>query len=408
MKRQLLQRTVLLALLLAVVAGGGASAQEARQSTTGPTPPPGVVSPPLSDSKAAVTLAGVPPYLWRHGCGPTAVGMVVGYWDARGFDDLIPGSADTQTAAVTQAIASGGSASTPYPAGSEQHYEDCASPEDTPPNLQQDSVLQQARTPHADNCLADFMRTSRSTAGNYYGWSWSNDIISSFNGYVSLRSPYYVPAARMYYFASTLTFGVVKQEIDAGRPMVFLVDSDGDGNTDHFVAIVGYNDGPPQTYLYYDTWDLQTHEAEFRGMTAGNPWGVWAGWSFGLTGTFAFLSEPDGGTFQEGNSLNWTVLLEGAVGTPTYRWLKNSSPLQDKTDSTFSIDSLTLDDAGWYTCEVTDGNGTVMTTDAVYVKVNKLNAIPATGPPAIMALAALCFLLGVKGIHARRREPMDN
>jgi len=241
-----------------------------------------VVSPPLGDSKAAVTITGVPPYLWRHGCGPTAVGMVTGYWDAKGFDTLIPGSAATQTAAVDQAIASGGDSLSPYPAGSEQHYEDYASPEDDYPSMQTDDAVEQGRTPHADNCLADFMRTSRSSANNYYGWSWSTDILPSFNGYAALRSSRYAPTGQTYYYGFSLTFTVLKQEIDAGRPMVFLVDSSGDGETDHFVTVIGYNDGTPQTYIYYNTWDLDAHEAQFRGMSSSYEWGVFAGWSFNL------------------------------------------------------------------------------------------------------------------------------
>ncbi len=406
MKPQLVQRTALLMLFLAMLAGAAAFAQEARQSTTGPTPPPGVVSPPLSDSKALVMITGVPPYLWRHGCGPTALGMVVGYWDAKGFDNLIPGSATTQTSDVTQAIASGGSSSSPWPAGSGQHYEDYAQPEDNPPTMQTDNALLPGHTPHPDNCLADFMRTSRSSANNYYGWSWSSDVIPALNGYVALRSPYYVPTTHGYYFGSTLTFAVVKQEIDAGRPMVFLVDSTGDGATDHFIPIIGYNDGPPQAYLYYNTWDLQVHESQFRGMSNTYQWGVWGGWSFSLTNNFVFLSGPEGGTFQEGANLSWSVLVEGAVGTPTYQWFKNSNPVPGKTDSAFSIDSLTTEDSGWYECWVTDGNGTVMKTEAVYVNVKDLNAIPAVGTPALIVMAALCVLCGARRL--RRRSVIDN
>jgi hypothetical protein len=400
MERRLVGRTALLALFFAALTGV-VPAQEARQSTTGPTPPPGVVSPPLSDSKSAVTISGVPSYLWRHGCGPTAVGMVVGYWDGKGFGDLIPGAAAAQTADVQQAVASGGSASSPNPAGSERHYEDYARPEDNSPNLQPDDALLVGRPPHVDNCLADFMRTSRSSASNYYGWSWSNDIEPAFNNYVALRSPYYVPTTSAHYFGSTLNFAVVKQEIDQGRPMVFLVDSDGNGGTDHFITIIGYNDGPPQTYIYFDTWDMATHEAEFRGMSAGCPWGVWGGWSFGLTNTFVFLCEPEGGDFQEGGSLNWTVLVEGAVGVPTYRWFRNSHLIPGKTDSAFSIDELQPEDSGWYECEVTDGNGTVMKTESVYVNVRALNAIPAAGIPALAAVAGLCLLYSARRLRRR-------
>ncbi|MBN2705671.1 MAG: hypothetical protein JXR89_04435, partial [Deltaproteobacteria bacterium] len=54
-------------------------------STTGPEPPPGVEPPKTVYDRRAIVdeteIAGVPAYDWRHGCGPTALGMVVGYWD---------------------------------------------------------------------------------------------------------------------------------------------------------------------------------------------------------------------------------------------------------------------------------------------------------------------------------------
>ncbi len=398
----------LFALAGSVLTAGAAFAQEDRQSTTGPTPPPGVVSPPASASKSLVTIPGVPGYLWRHGCGPTAVGMVIGYWDGKGFDDLIPGSAATQTADVYQAIASGGGSASPRPAGSEQHYEDYASPEDDNPTMVDDDVIQKNRTPHPDNSVADFMRTSRSTASNYYGWSWSSDVPPAFNGYVSLRSPYYVPTTSTYRFGTTLTFDVVKREIDAGRPMVFLVDSDGDGKTDHFVTVIGYNDGPPQTYIYRDTWDWSAHESEFRVMSSDYPWGVWSGWSFSIRNAFVFLSEPEGGTFQVGGSLSWTVLVEGAIGTPAYQWFKGADPIEGKTEGTFSIASLAKEDSGWYTCQVTDGNGTVITTEAVYVSVKGPNAIPAAGNAALVTLAVLCVLGGTYRLGPRGKAEIDN
>jgi opacity protein-like surface antigen len=84
-----------------------------QQSTTGPTPPQAVMERDAQKAMEAPAPGGVqhvipgaPEYNWRHGCGPTAVGMVVGYYDGQGYDDLIPGDASTQTAAVDQAIAS--------------------------------------------------------------------------------------------------------------------------------------------------------------------------------------------------------------------------------------------------------------------------------------------------------------
>ena len=79
-----------------------------QQNTTGPVPPPNVGKDILGGAKA-VTMFDVPAYIWRHGCAPTVVGMLVGYWDGKpGFSGLISGSATTQTAAVNQVIASGG------------------------------------------------------------------------------------------------------------------------------------------------------------------------------------------------------------------------------------------------------------------------------------------------------------
>ena len=60
------------------VLGSGPLPDDA-QSTTGPVPPPGIergnVAP--TPSRAQIVLHDVPAYLWRHGCAPTAAGMVV-------------------------------------------------------------------------------------------------------------------------------------------------------------------------------------------------------------------------------------------------------------------------------------------------------------------------------------------
>ena len=55
-----------------------------QQSTTGPKPPPVVepkadyMSAEILTGGADIVIIGVPGYLWRHGCGPTAVGMICG------------------------------------------------------------------------------------------------------------------------------------------------------------------------------------------------------------------------------------------------------------------------------------------------------------------------------------------
>lgn len=261
-----------------------------QQSTTGPEPPAIVLerdalkaqeSP--SAPMAEVTLP-VPPYAWRHGCGPTAVGMVVGFYDGQGYDDLIPGDASTHTSQVSQAIASGGDSSNPNPPGAQEHYEDYAMPQDSWPTLLVDDYITQSRPAHTDNCIADYMDTSKSTRTNYYGWSWSNDISPAFVEYVNQQNPAYAPDTDQYHMPSSLTWSVLTTEIDNSRPMVFLVDSDGDGNTDHFVTVVGYRDTAGQQYGCLDTWPPYDtiRWCDFAQMANGQPWGIWDGCSFSL------------------------------------------------------------------------------------------------------------------------------
>ncbi len=256
-----------------------------RQSTTGPEPPPGV-APKEGQAGADLggsskTIADVPAYLWRHGCGPTAVGMVIGYYDVHGFDDLFAGSAATQTADVNQGIASQEDAANP------RHYEDYSLPIDSgAPSALPDKSQLPMGDEHPHDCVADFMRTSWSFYANFYGWSWSTHVNQSFVSYVQLRNPQYVPTCQRYRMSTgALNWEVLTGEIDSDRPMVFLVDTDGDGGTDHFVTVVGYRDTPSQQYGCLDTWSPAdiVRWCDFEPMAGGQPWGVWAGWAFGLS-----------------------------------------------------------------------------------------------------------------------------
>ena len=256
------------------------------QSTTNISPPIAVLQRDKSkprDSVTAVlseTTLQVPAYLWRHGCGPTALGMIAGYYDGLGFDTLFPGSAYTQTAAVNQAIASGGVVGSPYPAGSEQHFEDYSMPiDDTTYSMLTDNYITKKRTPHTDNSIADYMNTSRSTKNNRYGWSWSSDIGSAWLKYVRQQNITYTPTYQLFYtYNATMTWAKLVSEIDAGRPMICLVDSDASGVSDHFVAVIGYRTSPRQQYGSLDTWYKAVRWENFTYMASGVAWGIWGCW----------------------------------------------------------------------------------------------------------------------------------
>ena len=80
-------------------------------------------------------------YLWCNGCGPTSAGMVIGYWDGQGFDDLVPGDASMQTAEVNQMMSSTG------------NYDDYCLPIDLYPNTLDDRSEPPAGDEHPDDDL---------------------------------------------------------------------------------------------------------------------------------------------------------------------------------------------------------------------------------------------------------------
>ncbi len=256
-----------------------------QQSKTGPTPPPGVKrkDPDAQNARAVEKIiSGVPGYLWRHGCGPTAVGMVVGFYDSRGYRDLVPGDTATQIESVNQAIASQNSAQNP------RHYEDYSLPLDgDTPSIQPDKSAPPSGDEHLNDCIADFMHTSWSADGNRYGWSWSNMIGTAWYDYVMLKAPDYQPTYENYGPWNLITWEILKSEVDGNHPMVFLVDSDGNGGTDHFVTAIGYRDSQGyQEYACLDTWEppALVRWEKFRPIKSGDPWGIWGGTSFRLSG----------------------------------------------------------------------------------------------------------------------------
>ena len=256
------------------------------QSTTGPVPPPEVlerdaekaIQPALQGALGTEKVISSPPYLWRHGCGPTALGMVIGYYDERGYDKLVSGNASTQTNAVNQAIASQGDVAHP------RHYEDYSLPrDDSTPTILLDKSEPPVGDEHPSDCIADFMKTSWSAANNRYGWSRAENVAPSFISYVNMRNPAYGPTYG-YYKASTgtMTWSVLTTEIDNNRPMVFLVDTNADGQTDHFITVIGYRDQPSQQYGCWDTWYTTVRWENFQMIANGVPWGISRGWSFYL------------------------------------------------------------------------------------------------------------------------------
>ena len=311
-------------------------------STAGPVPPIAAMSPEsltYVGGASSVTISGVPNYLWHDGCGPTSAGMVLGYWDTHGYDWLISGSAATETAAVDEAIASH--------LGVQNHYTDYSLPmDDTLSYPLADKSELPAGDEHASNSIADFMRTSWSIDEMQYGWSYMSMVGPALQNYIAMVTPggYKANVHDYFYYNGTFNWTMYKAEIDAGRPVVLLVDSDGNGYSDHFIPAFGYDDtSGVQKYAAYNTWDGSLHWYDFGPAVAGKAWGIIGGTTLSIIGT-ATPSTPSGDI--------------GASYNPTYTW----SQVGNATWYLLQVNTNTPNHNviyQWYTSAEAGCNGTI-------------------------------------------------
>ncbi len=79
-------------------------------------------------------------------------------------------------------------------------------------------------------------------------------------------------------------------------------------------------------------------------------------------------AQPVGATKNYGESVTFSVTATGTP-TPTYQWKKGASDIPSATSATYTISSVTLNDAADYTVVVTNGAGSV-TSDVATLTVN--------------------------------------
>jgi hypothetical protein len=126
------------------------------------------------------------------------------------------------------------------------------------------------------------MKTSQSYYHNYYGWSWFSAVGPAMKNYAeSVRQPAYQVSTSNLFMHAGLNWNAFRDEIDAGHPLVFLVDTDADGETDHFVTAIGY-DVIDNVAMFgcLNTWDGSVHWWEFAAMAPGQPWGIYGAAAF--------------------------------------------------------------------------------------------------------------------------------
>ncbi|MEZ5277567.1 MAG: immunoglobulin domain-containing protein [Opitutaceae bacterium] len=89
--------------------------------------------------------------------------------------------------------------------------------------------------------------------------------------------------------------------------------------------------------------------------------------------------QPTGGTIDEGDSIDLTVVATG-FPSPTYQWEKDGEPVSGATSATLSLTDAGADDDGSYTVVVSNSEGSV-TSDAAVVTVNLLEGPMITTQP---------------------------
>ncbi len=204
---------------------------------------------------APVTLPNVPAYDWYHGCGPTAAASVIGYWDLHGYSNLF-GAEGWANVSLTANV-----------------KDQISSPEH---NAKYDPIPDNTALPVPPmTSIADWMRTSVDPLG--FGWSYIHYAPQTFTGYANYRG-YNFSAWNEQFGSGGLVWSDLTSEIDAGRPMLFFVNSAGNGSTDHAVPVLGYDERSAGNlwYALYTTWsESETIEwKQFREMNTGEPWGV--------------------------------------------------------------------------------------------------------------------------------------
>ena len=199
-----------------------------------------------SAGAVSVVIDGVPAYEWYHGCGPTAAASILGYYDLNGYDALFDATGRDEVSLTANV------------------QDEISSPEH---NAYYDGIDGRGPAP-PDTSIADFFHTSE---GLPFGWSYQSDADDAFVEYAAYRG--YDDWDAFYETYASLSWNEFTNEIDNGRPMMFLVDTDADGGTDHFVPAFGYDD-TEMLYACYTTWSESETIAwyDFQGM--GNNWGI--------------------------------------------------------------------------------------------------------------------------------------
>lgn len=206
-----------------------------------------------------LVLRNVPDYLWNYGCTPTSAGMLMGYWDLRGYDNLVEGTAPLTSAPQDQERPEARGPDD-YRTGvdsdrvvdaliaSQGHHRDYwAHGLNAGAGANVDPMLDG----HANDSLADFIGTSRGDIPN--GYSEVGSVAGGLRAWAQERGYSGLSAGPN---DTRPSFIKLKEAIDAGCPVLLALSLDGRGGDGHSVLAYGYKDLGPDSrwFAVRDTW----------------------------------------------------------------------------------------------------------------------------------------------------------
>lgn len=208
-------------------------------------------------------LQDVPDYRYNYGCAPTVAGMLMAYWDYRGYDLVGNGTLPAPLTSSPQTVdrpREGHREATTYETGSPNssllidqliasvgHHRDYwAHGLDSEEGANIDPMLAH----HTKDCLADYLGTSKGQWRN--GETAGSAIAPGLRDWVRYRDGQWTVGAN----DTRPDFEKVKSQIDGGSPVILLYLLDGLGSNGHFVLAYGYCDFGPndQWVAVRDTW----------------------------------------------------------------------------------------------------------------------------------------------------------
>jgi hypothetical protein len=275
----------------------------------------------------------IPVYLNWFGNAPTAAAMIAGYYDRLPqYSDLIEGDAATQTDQVNEAIASSGGGTYTYDPVTGAwtiiteaetgtgHIPDYALFRDfIPPNAIWESLKDMSSPsvaaiaaqyfgiyPHADNCLADFMHTSRDLDYDEDGYALGESkyylVDEAIRNYFSYKG--HSATAQMLLAGTSFGWEDFKNQIDAGKPVLFSLDTNGDYDQD-FLDRIAIDPATGYFILVHPVYGFPVDEngnlippgdppvlADFSSVQRADTWVVAVGYN-DLSGRYACYNTRD-------------------------------------------------------------------------------------------------------------------